>query len=77
MKTPAPNVLVTIFARDCGGDCGTGEIFEVGTTHTDSDGKWSKTTGQTWSGEGYATYSLAGYPPAQDTIDYTFACIED
>jgi len=76
-KTPAAGVLVTIYARDCDPPCGTGEIFEVGTATTASDGYWRKTTGQTYSGEGYVTYSLAGYPQNQDDLDYTFACIED
>lgn len=77
VKTPAEGVLVTIYARDCDPPCGTGEIFEVGTTHSDSDGKWHKTTGQTYSGEGYVTYSLAGYPPGQDDLDNAPFCIED
>ncbi len=77
VKTPAEGVLVTIYARDCDPPCGTGEIFEVGSTHSDADGKWHKTTGQTYSGEGYVTYNLAGYPPGEDDLDNAPFCIED
>ena len=76
-KTPAEGVLVTIYAKDCDPPCGTGEIREVGSTHTNSDGYWRKTTGQTYDGEGYATYYLAGYPPAQDDLDNAPFCVED
>jgi hypothetical protein len=77
VKTPAQGVLVTVYARDCDPPCGTGEIFEVASVYTNADGYWHKTTGQTYSGEGYATYSLAGYPPAQDDLDNAPFCIED
>ena len=77
VKTPAEGVLVTIYAKDCDPPCGTGEIREVGSTHTNSDGYWRKTTGQTYDGKGYATYSLAGYPPAQDDLDNAPFCVED
>ncbi len=77
VKTPAQGVLVTVYAKDCDPPCGTGEIREVASVHTDSDGYWGKTTGQTYDGEGYATYSLAGYPPAQDDLDNAPFCVED
>jgi len=77
VKAPAPGVLVTIYAKDCDPPCGSGEVREVGTATSDADGYWHKTTGQTYDGEGYVTYSLAGYPPGEDDLDNAPFCIED
>jgi hypothetical protein len=52
-------------------------VREVGTATSDADGYWRKTTGQTYDGEGYVTYSLAGYPPGEDDLDNAPFCIED
>ena len=65
---PADNVLVHVYVKDCDPPCGTGGILDLGTTHTGTDGKWSMTTGQTYSGSGYVWFSLDGYAPVKVNI---------
>jgi hypothetical protein len=82
VKTPAAGVQVRVFVYDCDPPCGTGELYELGSDSsgvlTDANGKWSWSFPFAPQGhDGYATYYLAGYPVAQDDIDWAGLCIED
>ena len=76
VKTPAPGVVVHVYVYMWGTEGDEG-VFHYGPTTTDSKGKWSMTFDVIIYGSaGYATYSLPGYPPGQDDIDWSF-CVED
>jgi hypothetical protein len=78
VKTPAAGVEVHVYVHECGGDCGDGHLYKAGSTHTDANGKWSMSFPFAPQGhDGYATYYLAGYPPAEDVIDWAGLCVED